>query len=196
MKRQLLAAVALAGGLSAQPAVWNIDSVHSNAQFAVRHLMVSNVRGEFAKLGGTVTWDPKDLAQTRIDVTIEAASIQTRNGKRDAHLKSPDFFDVEKFPTLTFQSRQAAQAGTGRAKVTGDLTIHGVTKQVVLDVEGPTEAIQEAGGRSRVGAAATARINRKDFGLVWNRVLDGGGVAVGDEVSITIDVELVKPKSP
>ncbi len=155
-------------------------------------MMVTNVRGAFGRMTGAVQWDPKDLAKTAVDVTIDATTIDTRNGKRDAHLKSPDFFDVEKFPSLTFKSAKAERAGEGRLKITGDLTIHGVTKSVALDVEGPTPEIAGQGGRARMGAAAAAKISRKDFGLLWNRPLEAGGFTVGDEVTITIDLELIK----
>jgi polyisoprenoid-binding protein YceI len=190
--RPILAASLRAGPAAAQLTSWNIDSGHSNAQFAVRHMMVTNVRGQFGRMSGTVQWDPKDLAKTAVETTIDATTIDTRNAKRDAHLKSPDFFDVEKFPSLAFKSVKVDRAGEGRLRIAGELTIHGVTKPVVLDVEGPTPEIKGPGGRARMGASATTRINRKDFGLQWNRPLEAGGWVVGDEVSITIDVELIQ----
>ncbi len=192
----ILLVCALAAPAAAQLSSWDIDSVHSNAQFAVRHMMVTNVRGEFGKMTGTVQWDPKDLAKAALDVTIDATTINTRNGKRDAHLKSADFFDVEKFPILTFKSTKVERAGEGKLNLTGDLTIHGATRPVVFAVEGPTPEIKGPGGRPRMGASATAKINRKDFGLEWNRPLEAGGWVVGDEVTITIDVELIKKTEP
>ena len=169
---------------------WRIDPAHSAAQFSVRHMMVSNVRGHF-KVSGTAKWDPQNPAASSIDAAIDVASLNTREVKRDAHLKSPDFFDAEKFPNMTFKSKKVERAGEGKLKMTGDLTIHGVTKEVVFDVEGPTQELKSPQG-TRIGAGATARINRKDFGLAWNRAIEGGGVVVGDEVQITMDVEMVK----
>jgi polyisoprenoid-binding protein YceI len=185
-------AVALASGAFAQQDVWEIDAAHSSAQFSVRHMMVSNVRGEFTKLSGKVTGEGKNLASARVEVTIDASTIDTHNEARDKHLKSADFFDVEKYPTLEFRSKRVEGVTDGQFRLIGDLTMHGVTKEIVLNVDGPTPEIKDQRGASRVGASATARINRKDFGLVWNRALDGGGVVVGDDVLITIDVELIK----
>lgn len=191
MRRLLLAGLAGVWLAPAQVGTWEIDPVHSNAQFSVRHMMVSNVRGEFGTTRGTIQWDPADPGKTVIDVTIDAATIVTRNGKRDAHLKSADFLEVEKHPAITFRSTKVERAGEGKLQVTGDLTIRGVTKPVALSVEGPTPEVK-AQGRARMGASATTKINRKDFGLVWNRPLETGGLLVGDEVGITIDVELMK----
>jgi polyisoprenoid-binding protein YceI len=186
-------AVLTAGQALAQQATWAIDSSHSSAQFSVRHMMVSNVRGEFTSTKGTVRWDGKDLATAVVEATIDAASINTREPKRDAHLRSADFFDAEKFPTLTFKSTKVEPAGAGKLRMTGDLTLRGVTRQVVFDVDGPTPAVRDNRGNQRVGASATATIGRKDFGLVWNATLETGGVVVGDEVKITLDVELMLP---
>ena len=178
------------------PGTWQIDSAHTASQFSVRHMMVSTVRGQFNKTTGTVVWDGRDLSKAVVDVTIDAASIDTREPRRDDHLRSADFFDVAKFPTLTFKSTKIEPAGQGRLKMTGDLTMHGVTKQVVFDVEGPSAPVKEQNG-TRVGATASTTISRKDFGLTWNRVLEAGGVTVSDEVAITIDVELVnRPAAP
>lgn len=193
----LAAAVAVAvtvlpaGQALAQPATWTIDSAHSSAQFSVRHMMVSNVRGEFTSTKGTVRWDGRDLSTAVVEATIDAASIDTREPKRDAHLRSADFFDVEKFPAITFTSTKIEPAAGGGFKVTGDLTMKGVTKQVVLDVEPLRPAIKDQRGTARTGTAATTKLNRQDFGISWSRTLDGGGVVVSDEVSVTIDVELV-----
>ncbi len=172
--------------------VWEIDPVHTNSQFAVRHLMVSTVRGEFGKTTGTFTLDDQDTTKSTVEATIDASSINTRVEKRDAHLKSSDFFDVEKYPTLTFKSKKFETVGEGKFKVTGDLTLHGVTKEVVLNVEGTTTPFKDPMGKMRIGGMATTRINRKDFGLAYNKVLETGGMLVGDDVDITIDVELTQ----
>ena len=154
--------------------------------------MVSNVRGQFGKVSGTVEANESDPARSRIEAEIDPASIDTRIEKRDNHLRSPDFLDVAKYPKITFVSTKIEPAGTGRYKVSGDLTLHGVTRPVVLDVEGPTPEMKDPWGKTRAGAQATTKINRKDFGLTWNQALEAGGVAVGDEVTITIDVEATK----
>lgn len=153
--------------------------------------MVSNVRGEFAKISGTVKYDPEKPETSTVEATIDATSISTRDAQRDAHLKSADFLDVEKFPALTFRSKKI-EVAAGGGKVTGDLTIHGVTREITLDVEGPTAEMKDPWGKQRIGASATAKLNRKDFGLTWNAALEAGGVMVGDEVKITIDVEAVR----
>jgi len=168
-----------------------IDPAHSAVHFSVRHMMLSNVRGEFTKLSGTVKVDSDNPANSSIDATIDTTSINTRDSQRDTHLKSADFLDVEHFPTISFRSRQIQLQQDG-AKVTGDLTIHGVTREITLDVEGPTSEIKDPWGKQRVGASATAKLSRKDFGLIWNAALETGGVMVGDEVKITIDVEAVR----
>lgn len=186
--------VAAALPCSAQVSTWQIDPAHSAAQFSVRHMMISNVRGEFHNLAGTLQLDEKDITKSSIEVTLDATTLDTREPRRDTHVKSADFLDVANFPTMTFKSKSVSQAGEGRLKVTGDLTLRGVTKEVVLEVDGPTPAIK-AGNRTLRGVSATTRINRKDFGVNWSRALDGGGVVVGDEVSITLDVEFVQ-KAP
>ena len=189
---RLLIVVALALPSLARAATWNLDPAHTSVQFSVRHLMVSTVRGAFGKVTGTVQVDEKDLARSKIQATIDAASIDTRIEKRDAHLKSPDFLDVAKYPTITFVSKKIEQVDPGHFKVTGDLTLHGVTREVSLDVEGPAPEIKDPQGKIRAGAQATTKINRKDFGVTWNQALEAGGVAVSDEVTITIDVEATK----
>jgi polyisoprenoid-binding protein YceI len=176
-------------------ASWNIDPDHSNIGFKVRHLMVSNVKGSFEKVSGTVDINDKDITKSKVEVTIDTTSINTNVQKRDEHLRSPDFFDVAKFPTMTFVSKKVAKAGKDKLKVTGDLTLHGVTKEVVLDVEGPAKESKDPWGNLRRGASATTKINRKDFGLVWNKALETGGVAVGEEVLITLEIELIKPQA-
>jgi polyisoprenoid-binding protein YceI len=170
---------------------YEIDPAHTSVQFSVRHMMISNVRGEFTKVAGKAVGDAADPAATVVEATIDAASVDTRNQKRDDHLRSPDFLDVAEFPTITFTSRKVEKAGDGW-KLTGDLTLHGVTKLVVLDVTDVTAPMKDPWGNTRIGAQATMTINRRDFGIVFNKALDGGGVLVGDEVAITIDVEVVK----
>jgi polyisoprenoid-binding protein YceI len=172
--------------------VWEIDPAHSSAQFAVRHLMVSTVRGEFGKMTGTLTLDEQDPTKSMIEATIDTASINTRIAKRDDHLKSPDFFDVAKYPTITFKSKKIEAAGEGKFKVTGDLTLHGVTKDVVLNIEGSPKPTKDPMGKLRIGGGATTKINRKDFGLSYNKALETGGVLIGEDVDITIDVELTQ----
>jgi len=169
---------------------YEIDASHSSASFKVRHLMVSNVRGEFGAVSGTVFIDDVDLTRSTVEVTIDAASLNTRDAKRDEHLRSPDFFDVAAFPTLTFKSKRVQPGKGGGLFVTGDLSIHGVTREVTLDVESLSPEVNDPWGNIKRGASARTRVNRKDFNLVWNAALDGGGVLIGDEVSIAIEVEL------
>src|SRR5229473_6135480 len=186
----LAAALSLPAG--AATSTWQIDPNHSAAQFAVRHLAISTVRGAFTKVSGRVQMDDKDISKSSVEVTIDAASVDTRVADRDKDLRSDHFFDTAKYPTLTFKSTRVEQVGPGMLKVTGDLTIHGTTKQVVLEVEGPTAPVKDPWGNQRAAASATTKINRQDFGVKWNATMDNGGVVVGDEVSITIDVELVQ----
>jgi polyisoprenoid-binding protein YceI len=193
-------ATALAATLSLPAAAttsnWQIDPNHSSAQFAVRHLGLSTVRGAFTKVNGSIQFDDKDVTKSSVDVTIDAASVDTRVEGRDKDLRSDHFFEVEKYPTLTFKSTKVEQVEVGKLKVTGDLTIHGVTKQVVLDVEGPTAAVKDPWGNQRAAASATTKINRQDFGVKWNAKMDNGGWVVGDDVAITIDVEMVQKGAP
>ena len=154
--------------------------------------MVSNVKGSFNKFTGTVEINDKDISKSKVEVIIDTNSINTNVEKRDEHLRSADFFDVAKYPTMTFVSRKVVAAGAGHLKVTGDMTLHGVTKEVVLDVEGPTPDSKDPWGNIRKGATATTKINRKDFGLLWNAALETGGVVVGDDVIITLEIELIK----
>src|ERR1700738_2102941 len=190
----LAAVLALPG--HAATSTWEIDPNHSAAQFAVRHLAISTVRGAFTKGSGTVQLDDKDIAKSSVDVTIDAASVDTRVADRDKDLRSERFFDVEKYPTLTFRSTKVEQTEPGKLKVTGDLTIHGVTKQVILDVEGPTAPVKDPWGNQRAAANATTKINRQDFGVKWNAKMDNGGLVVGDDVAITIDVGLGQKGAP
>jgi polyisoprenoid-binding protein YceI len=173
---------------------WLIDPSHSNASFSVRHMMITNVRGEFQKIEGHVTFDPANPEAAQIEASVDAASVSTRDEKRDGHLKSPDFFDVEKFPKLSFKSKSVKAKGKEHLSVTGDLSIHGITKEVVFDVEGPSAPSTDPFGNTRVGATATAKIKREDFGLTWNAALEAGGVLVGHDVAITVDISLIRQK--
>lgn len=171
---------------------WKIDPAHSVAEFKVKHMMIANVKGQFSKVSGGLFLDESGLANSRVEATIEAASIHTRDEQRDAHLRSADFFDVEKFPTLHFESSGISIVRDGELSVEGDLTIHGVTRNVRFAVEGPTPATKDPWGNTRVAVSAVTRINRKDFGLTWNAALETGGILVGDDVTITLEVEFVK----
>jgi polyisoprenoid-binding protein YceI len=171
---------------------WNIDPAHSVAEFKVKHMMISNVKGQFAKVSGVLTLDESDLTNSRVEALIEAASLETRDAQRDTHLKSADFFDAEKFPTLTFKSMRISQVRDGELAVEGNLTIRGVTRKVLFSVEGPTPPAKDPWGNTRVAVSATTKINRKDFGLTWNATLETGGILVGDEVTITLDVQFIK----
>jgi polyisoprenoid-binding protein YceI len=171
---------------------YQIDSAHSAAHFSVRHMMISNVRGDFTKVSGTLLLDAANPANSSVTALIDAASLNTREPQRDTHLKSADFFDVEKYPELAFRSKSVAPADDGELRVTGDLTIHGVTREVTLTVEGPTPEAKDPWGNQRIGATATTKINRKDFGLGWNVALEAGGVLVGEDIKISIDLEAIR----
>jgi polyisoprenoid-binding protein YceI len=194
-----LAVVLLAASLSivlsaaAQTSIWNIDPAHSNAQFTVRHLGISNVSGAFAKVTGTVVLEEKDIARSQVSAVIDAGSVDTRVPDRDKDLRSPNFLDVEKYPTLEFKSKRIVNDGA-KLQLIGDLTLHGTTREVTLDVDGPTPELNDPWGNVRRGFSATTTINRKDFGVVWNNTLKAGEAVVGDNVKIQIDVELVKKK--
>jgi polyisoprenoid-binding protein YceI len=194
MKRfiTLIISLALLAPLNVLAQTYTIDPLHSAIQFKVKHLMITNVKGVFEKFKGSVVIDEKDISKSKVDVSIEMASVNTNITKRDDHLRSADFFDVGKFPTMTFVSTKVEKAGPDKLKVTGNLTIKGVTRPVILNVEGPTGEIKSPQGDFKRGASAAATINRQDFGVSWNKKLDGGGVVVADEVFITIDTELVK----
>ncbi len=170
---------------------WEIDPAHSSARFSIRHMMISNVQGEFGKVTGTVNWDEAEVTKSTVEATIDATTINTREPKRDGHLKSPDFFDVAKYPTITFKSTSVKKVGADRLAIKGELTMHGVTKPVTLDAT-YTNEVKDPGGNTRRGASARTKLNRKDFGLKWNQTVEGGGVLVGDEVDIALDLELVK----
>ena len=182
----------------ARASVWEIDSAHSSAEFSVKHMMVSTAKGRFDKVTGTLNLDDKNPTKSTVELTIDPSTIDTHEAKRDGHLKSPDFFDVAKFPTITFKSTKIEKSGKAKFKVTGDLNMHGVTKPVTLTVEGPTPGMKNPFGSISSGVSATGKINRKDWGLTWNKPLEAaGGVLVGDEVTINVDLELLnKPEAP
>jgi len=171
---------------------WNLDPAHSSAEFKVKHMMISNVKGTFTGLTGTLTEHTGDSALSSVNASFDVSSINTHDANRDAHLKSADFFDVEKYPSMTFKSTKVEPKGEGEYRVTGDLTIHGVTKAVTLAVEGPTPPSKDPWGNTRIGISATTKINRKDFGLNWNAALETGGILVGEDVQITIEAQFIK----
>ena len=184
----LATAAAAAAQTPAPAATWQIDPNHTAPQFSVRHLGVSTVRGAFSKVSGSAQYDPADPSKTSLDATIDASTVDTRVEARNNDLRSPHFFDVAKYPTITFHSKSTKVAGPGKLLITGDLTMHGVTKEVVLDVDGPSAAIKDPMGKGqRIGASATTKITRQDFGI------DADPGIVGDEINITIDVELTQP---
>jgi polyisoprenoid-binding protein YceI len=185
----LFAALAMAATGAAQAGTWRIDPNHSSAQFSVRHLGVSTVRGAFTKVSGSAKYDPANPANDSLEATIDASSVDTRVDPRDKDLRSPNFLDVEKYPTITFHSKSTKAAGDGKLQITGDLAIHGVTKEVVLDVDGPSAPIKDPWGNQRIGASASTKINRHDFGV------NGAPGVVGDDINITIDVELIQPQA-
>jgi len=195
-----LSRIAAAAGLAAVMSLtagaatseWKIDPQHSSAQFSVRHMAISTVRGAFSKVNGSILLDDKDITKSTVDVTIDVSTVDTREPDRDKDLRSEKFFDVAHFPTMTFKSKKIEQVAPGKLKVTGDLTIRGTTKEVVLDVEGPTPPVKDPWGNVRAAATATSKVNRQDFGVKWNATLDNGGVVVGDDVNITIDAEMIK----
>lgn len=191
----IVSAIAVLASLSAvaQTSNWNIDPAHSTAQFTVRHLGISNVTGNFTKVTGSVVLNDKDIAQSQVSASIDVNSVDTRVEARDKDLKSPNFFDVEKYPTIEFKSKRVVSSG-GKLQLIGDLTIHGTTHEVMLDMDGPTSEMTDPWGNSRRGISATTAINRRDFNLVYNNLLKTGEAVVGDNVKIQIDAEMVKKK--
>ena len=186
---------ALAVPSPAATATWQIDPAHTAAGFSVRHMMIATVRGQFKGVTGMVLWDDQDINNSTVDVTIDANTVDTGEPKRDADLKSANFFDVKNYPTITFKSTKIEKISAGKMKVTGNLTIHGVTKQVVLDVEGPSGAVKDPWGNTRVALNATTTVNRLDYGVKWNAKMDSGGMVVGDDVNINIDLEMTKKEA-
>lgn len=174
---------------------YTIDPAHSSASFTIRHMMIANVRGAFGNVTGTVTYDPDNPTATTIQATIDVSTLDTRDANRDTHLKSPDFLHTEQHPHITFTSKKVERSGDDELKVTGDLTIHGVTKEVVLNVEGPTPEGKDPWGNIRIGASATTKIKRSDFGLTWNAALETGGFLVGDDLKIELEIQLIKQQT-
>jgi polyisoprenoid-binding protein YceI len=170
---------------------FKIDPSHSSVNFSIKHMMIAKVHGGFEKVSGVLNYDSQDVSKSSVEVSIEAASVNTREAQRDTHLKSPDFFDVEKFPVLTFKSSKVEADGDS-LKVTGDLTIHGVTNKITLDVERPSAEMKDPWGNTKIGSSGTAKLKRKDYGLNWNAALEAGGILVGDDVQITFDIQFVK----
>ena len=171
---------------------YKIDPAHSSAQFSVRHMMISNVRGDFGSVQGTVAYDSQNLAASKVEVEIDVSTISTLESARDTHLKSPDFLHVEKYPTITFKSKAVTPNVDGELRVKGDLTIHGVTNEVILEVEGPSTEEKDPYGNARIGASASTKIRRSEFGLTWNAPLETGGILVGDDLKINLEVSLIK----
>jgi polyisoprenoid-binding protein YceI len=176
-----------------QTATWTIDPDHSTAQFTVRHMAISNVTGTFTKVTGTVELNERDIAQSQVSATVDVSSVDTRVAARDADLRSPNFFDIQKYPTIDFKSKRIVNSA-GKLQVTGELTIHGTTREITLDVDGPTPEITDPWGKLRRGFSATGNLNRKDFGLVWNNLLKSGEAVVADNVKLQIDVEMTRKK--
>ncbi len=171
---------------------WKIDPAHSSGDFKVKHMMISHVKGSFAGISGTLTEHATDASLSSVDASIDLTTISTGDAQRDGHLKSADFFDAEKYPTMTFKSTAVNKKGEGEYAVTGDLTIHGVTRPVTFAVEGPSAPGKDPWGNTRIGLSATTKINRKDFGLTWNSALETGGVLVGEDVAITLEIQFIK----
>ena len=190
--RFALAAALIAASTPVFASSWEIDPVHTSAQFAVKHLVISTVRGQLGKVTGAINIDDTDLTKSSVQATIDATGIDTREAKRDEHLRGPDFLDVAKYPTITFTSKKIEKVSDDKYKVTGDLTLRGVTKEVVLDVAGSPKPLTDPFGNVKLGGVAKTILNRKDFGVAWSQSLDGGGLVVGDDVDVTIDVEVIK----
>jgi polyisoprenoid-binding protein YceI len=178
--------------LHAQPVTWRIDPLHSSAQFSVRHMMISTVRGQFGGVKGVMIYDPKNPAASSVEANIDCATVNTGEPKRDADLKTAEFFDVKRYPVMTFQSKKVAVAGPGKLRVTGDLKINAITRQVVLEVDGPTSPIRDTQGREKIGVSASTKVSRKEYGILYNPIMESGGVAVSDEVAIVLEIELIK----
>jgi polyisoprenoid-binding protein YceI len=194
--RMLLFVLAGLAPATTRASTWELDPSHTSVEFSVRHMMATTVKGQFEKVQGTVELDDKDVTKSKVSVTIDLASVNTHEPKRDGHLKSPDFFDVAKFPIATFKSTKVQKVGKNKLKVTGDLSLHGITKPVVLDVEGPSAAYQTPFGTTVRGIHATGKLNRKDFEIVWNKALDNGGLLVGNEVNLDLNTEVTEKKAP
>jgi polyisoprenoid-binding protein YceI len=190
--KTLTVGFALLAPQAASASTWNVDPDHSSVGFSIKHLMVSNVRGNFVKFDGKVDLDDKDVSKSSVAATVDVGSINTNVQKRDEHLKSPDFFDAAKFPTMSFVSKKWTTGPKGGLKIAGDLTIHGVTRPVVLNAKAFSKESKDPWGNIRRATSATAKIRRQDFGLAWNKSLETGGVVIGDDVDIALEIELVK----
>ncbi|MCU1238803.1 MAG: hypothetical protein JWP63_6770 [Candidatus Solibacter sp.] len=190
--RLIYTMVCLAMSLGAQPATWRIDPLHSSAQFSVRHMMISTVRGHFGGVKGAVIYDAGHPTASTVEATIDCTTINTGEAKRDSDLKSPEFFDVAHYPVMKFQSKRVEVASAGKLKVTGELTINAITRPVVLELEAPVGPIKDTQGREKLGVSGTTTISRKAFGILYNPIMETGGVAVSDEVAINLDIELIR----
>lgn len=188
------AACVLSQSTAALAAEWTLDPAHSSAGFKVRHMMVSNVKGQFGGVNGTAEYDGKDIKSLKVNAEIDTTTVNTGDQKRDEHLRKADFFDVEKFPKMTFKSTKVVPQGKDKFQLLGDLTMHGVTKPVTLEVEGPSQTITDKKG-TRMGASATTTLKRKDFGITYGGALDNGGAAIGDDVKIDLEIEMTKAKT-
>jgi polyisoprenoid-binding protein YceI len=177
--------------LPAQTGSWRIDPLHSSAQFSVRHMMISTVRGHFGGVKGAVIYDPANPAASSVEATIDCSTVNSGEPKRDSDLKTAEFFDVKRYPVMKYKSKRVDVAGPGKLKVTGDLTINAISREVVLDIEGPTPPIRDTQGREKIGVSALTKISRKEFGILYNPVMETGGVAVSDEVAIELEIELI-----
>lgn len=178
--------------LCAQAVSWRIDPQHSSAQFSVKHMMISTVRGQFGGVNGSIMWDPKHPETATVDATIDCSTVNTGEPKRDASLKTAEFFDVAHYPLMTFKSKRVEPEGDGKLKVAGDLTINAITRPVVLDIDGPTVPIIDTQHRTKIGASAETKISRKEFGILYNPIMESGGVVVSDQVTIILEIELIK----
>jgi polyisoprenoid-binding protein YceI len=185
-------AAMLSPALRAQTVSWRIDPLHSSAQFSVRHMMISTVRGQFGGVKGAMTYDPKNPAASSVEATIDCATVNTGEPKRDADLKTAEFFDVKRYPVMKFKSTKVAIAGPDKLRVTGDLTINAITRQVILEVDGPTAPVRDTQGREKIGVSGMAKVSRKEFGILYNPIMESGGVAVSDSVTINLEIELIR----
>jgi polyisoprenoid-binding protein YceI len=185
-------ALVLCSGLHAQPVSWKIDPLHSSAQFSVKHLMISTVRGQFGGVNGKILYDPKNPTAATVEATIDCSTVNTGEPKRDADLRSEHFFDVKHYPVMKFKSKRVEAAGDGKLKLTGDLTINAITREVILDLDEPSGMIRDAQGRDKIGVSGVTKISRKEFGILYNPILEGGGVTVSDQVSIVLEIELIR----
>lgn len=188
----VLGLAAIPSALHAQGTSWRIDPLHSSAQFSVRHMMISTVRGQFGGVKGSVLYNPRNPKASSVEATIDCSTINTGEPKRDSDLKTAEFFDVQHYPVMTFKSKRVDSAGRGKLKMTGELTINAITRQVVLNIEGPTQPVKDTQGREKVGVRGVTKISRKEYGILYNPVMETGGVAVSDEVSIILEIELIR----